>query len=72
MKSLWCDHLNKMNVLSCGTVFYYTIQSESVDKSYGVTIQMKLRYWSILSCGTVYYAVKGDSKFCVCEQNPMV
>ena len=41
MKSLWCDHLNEMNVLSCGTVFYYAIQSESVDKSYGVTIQMK-------------------------------
>ena len=70
MKSLWCDHLNKMNVLSCGTVFYYAIQSESVDKSYGVTIRMKLRYWAILSCGTVYYVVKGGSNFCVCGWNP--
>ena len=72
MKSLWCDHLNKMNVLSCGTVFYYAIQSESVDKSYGVTIQMKLRYWAILSCGAVYYAVQGGSYFWVGGQNPMV
>ena len=72
MKSLWCDHLNKMNVLSCGTVFYYAIQSESVDKSYGVTIQMKLRYWAILSCGAVYYAVQGVSYFWVGGQNPMV
>ena len=71
MKSLWCDHLNKMNVLSWGTVFYYAIQSESVDKSYGVTIQMKLRYWAILSCGTVYYVVKGGSNFCVCGWNPV-
>ena len=71
MKSLWCDHLNKMNVLSCGAVFYHAIQSESVDKSYGVTIQMKLRYWAILSCGTVYYAVKGISKFCACGWNPV-
>ena len=44
-----------MNVLSCGTFFYYAIQSESVDKSYGETIQMKLRYWAILFCGTVYF-----------------
>ena len=60
-----------MNVLSCGTVFYYTRQSESVDKSYGVTIRMKLRYWAVLSCGTVYYVVKGGSRFCVRGWNPV-